>query len=254
MKTTQFAQSLPKISIITITYNASEHLPKTIASIAALTYPNLEYIIIDGGSTDSTLQIIQDNISLISQYISEPDQGLYDAMNKGIKLSTGDYLWFINAGDKPARCNILETIFNDQSRLDYYYGDTNLIDANENKLKTLIAPNNLDWKKMSFGMKVSHQSFIASRQVSPKYDLSHKYIADQKWIIDILRNSKEGKYINTPLSNYLVGGLSDKRFIHFVFDKISYSFHEFSPYRASLVITLDILKALKFYLLKFIRR
>ena len=250
---TQVSQSLPKVSIITITYNAAEYLPETIASIAALTYPNLEYIIIDGGSTDSTIQIINKNTSFISKYISEPDQGLYDAMNKGIKLSSGDYLWFINAGDSPTSNNILDKIFHDQPYLDYYYGGTNLIDNKGNKLKTLNAPNNLSWKQMSFGMKISHQSFIASRQVAPLYDLSHPYIADQKWIIDILRNSKKGKYINIPLSNYLIGGLSDKKFGHFVFDKINYSFHEFSFYRALLVIVLDIIKAIKFYLLKSIR-
>ena len=89
----------PKFSIITVTYNAAKVLEDTIQSIVTQTYKNLEYIIVDGGSTDETLDIIHKYQEHITTVISEPDQGLYDAMNKGIKLATGDYLCFLNAGD-----------------------------------------------------------------------------------------------------------------------------------------------------------
>ena len=89
----------PKFSIITVTYNAAKVLEDTIQSIVTQTYKKLEYIIVDGGSTDETLDIIHKYQEHITTVISEPDQGLYDAMNKGIKLATGDYLCFLNAGD-----------------------------------------------------------------------------------------------------------------------------------------------------------
>ena len=94
----------PKFSIITVTYNAAKVLEDTIQSIVTQTYKNLEYIIVDGGSTDETLDIIHKYQEHITTVISEPDQGLYDAMNKGIKLATGDYLCFLNAGTRMILC------------------------------------------------------------------------------------------------------------------------------------------------------
>ena len=90
----------PKFSIITVTYNAGAVLEDTIQSVITQTYKNMEYIIVDGGSKDRTLQIIEQYKEHIHTVISEPDKGLYDAMNKGIKLATGDYLCFLNAGDE----------------------------------------------------------------------------------------------------------------------------------------------------------
>ena len=88
-----------KVSIITISYNAEKTLEQTIKSVINQTYKNIEYIIIDGGSTDNTLNIINNNEAKITKWISEPDKGLYDAMNKGAELAQGDYLIFMNAGD-----------------------------------------------------------------------------------------------------------------------------------------------------------
>ena len=89
-----------KISVITVVYNGIDLLRGTMESVFAQTYPNIEYIIIDGNSNDGTLELIKENESKITKWISEPDKGLYDAMNKGIKLATGDFLWFMNAGDR----------------------------------------------------------------------------------------------------------------------------------------------------------
>ena len=89
----------PKFSIITVTYNAEKVLEDTIQSIVTQSYKNVEYIIVDGGSTDGTLTIVNKYKEHIHTLVSEPDKGLYDAMNKGIKLATGDYLCFLNAGD-----------------------------------------------------------------------------------------------------------------------------------------------------------
>ena len=88
----------PVFSIITITYNASRWLEQTILGVLSQSYPNIEYIVIDGGSTDGTVDIIKQYASGISYWVSEPDKGIYDAMNKGLQKATGDYVWFINAG------------------------------------------------------------------------------------------------------------------------------------------------------------
>ena len=89
-----------RLSIITIVYNNKDNLIKTIKSVREQTYKNIEYIIVDGGSTDGTVDVIKQNPDLIAKYITEPDDGIYDAMNKGLKLATGDYLWFMNSGDE----------------------------------------------------------------------------------------------------------------------------------------------------------
>ena len=89
----------PKFSVITVTYNAEAVLEDTIQSVISQTYRHVEYIIVDGASKDKTVEIIKQYESGIASWISEPDKGLYDAMNKGLKLATGDYVWFLNAGD-----------------------------------------------------------------------------------------------------------------------------------------------------------
>ena len=93
-------QPHPKFSIITVTYKAGKVMEDTIQSVVLQTYRNVEYIIVDGGSKDNTLEIAQKYHDRISKVISEPDKGLYDAMNKGIRLDTGDYLCFLNAGEE----------------------------------------------------------------------------------------------------------------------------------------------------------
>ena len=121
--------TLPVVSIITIVYNGAETIEKTIKSVAALTYPHVEYIVVDGGSKDGTVDLIQKYPSHIARWISEPDKGLYDAMNKGIDLATGQYLWFINSGDEAASPDILNQMFAQCADADVYYGNTMLIDV-----------------------------------------------------------------------------------------------------------------------------
>ena len=103
-------QLQPKFSIITVTYNAGKVLEETIQSVISQTYQQVEYLIIDGGSKDNTLDIVKQYKEHIHRIISEPDKGLYDAMNKGIQKATGDYLCFLNAGDKWHENNTLQLI------------------------------------------------------------------------------------------------------------------------------------------------
>ncbi|HDY89306.1 MAG TPA: glycosyltransferase, partial [bacterium] len=119
------------LSIITVTYNAEACLEKTIQSVINQTYKNIEYIIIDGGSSDKTLSIIKKYKKYIKYCISEPDKGIYDAMNKGIKIAKGDYINFLNAGDFYYENNVLSYLFDNLDKsVDLLYGDSYLIDQN----------------------------------------------------------------------------------------------------------------------------
>ena len=147
----------PKFSIITVTYNAAKVLEDTIQSIVTQTYKNLEYIIVDGGSTDETLDIIHKYQEHITTVISEPDQGLYDAMNKGIKLATGDYLCFLNAGDGLHEDDTLLQMvhsINGTALPGVLYGETEIVDSQGHFLymRRLSAPATLTWKSFKQGI------------------------------------------------------------------------------------------------------
>ena len=122
---------LPTFSIITVTYNAGKVLEDTIQSVISQTYRNVEYIIVDGNSKDNTLEIIGKYPKHVSKMVSEPDKGLYDAMNKGIRMATGDYLCFLNAGDKFHEKETLQQIaetLKDKDLPDVIYGETAIVD------------------------------------------------------------------------------------------------------------------------------
>lgn len=205
----------PGFSIITVTYNAGKTLEATIKSILNQTYPNFEFIVIDGKSTDNTLDIIKKYESGISKWISEPDQGLYDAMNKGMQLATGDYIWFMNAGDEIYANDTLELISVMCSGEDVFYGEMMLIDEQgkeiglRSRMTSQKLPAKLSWKSMRKGMAVGHQSFIIRKAVAPEFDISYHYSADIDWIIKCLKNSKSvvntGLILSKFLSNQVLG-------------------------------------------------
>lgn len=130
----------PLITIITVAYNAVKDIENTILSVLNQTYPNIEYIIIDGGSTDGTLDIIKKYEDKISYWVSEADKGIYDAMNKGALKATGEWLNFMNAGDTFYDQQVLEKVFkdNDWSDADVIYGDINIEYPKKKKVKKTI--------------------------------------------------------------------------------------------------------------------
>ena len=159
-----------QLSIITITYNAEAVLERTIKSVFNQTNQSFEYLIIDGASTDHTLEIA--NKYDIKKIYSEPDKGIYDAMNKGLERATGKYIWFMNAGDKIYDNQVVEKLLSEmKSECDVYYSDT-LIDDESNKplgLRSEITPHKLPeklkWQDFKYGMVVCHQSFIAKKEI-----------------------------------------------------------------------------------------
>ena len=206
----------PKVSVITVVFNGENIIEKTMQSVFAQTYPHIEYIIVDGKSTDNTLQIIEKYKEKISVLISEKDNGLYDAMNKGLAVATGDYVWFMNGGDQINDFDVLTNVFAQNIESDIFYSDTNLIDE-EGKYLSLLseighnnAPANLTHKSMQRGMVVCHQSFIARRNITSPFNLNYKISADIDWVIKCLKNSKKNHKLNFCLSKFMTGGVSSK--------------------------------------------
>ena len=191
---------LPVISVITVVYNGLNLIEKTIRSVLSQTYPNLEYIVIDGCSSDGTVEIIRLYEDQINYWISERDGGIYDAMNKGLAAASGDYVWFINAGDLIYSEHILEKIFIEKpySTLEkkglIYYGDTMIVDPEyrEIGLRRLRPPEVLTWKSFRKGMLVCHQAIIVSREIAEPFDLQYKHSADFDWVLRALMKA-EGK-------------------------------------------------------------
>ena len=183
----------PKISIVTVVYNGAQTIEATIKSILDQSYKNIEYIIIDGNSSDGTQDIIKSYENSISKWISEPDKGIYDAMNKGIKLSTGDYIWFMNSGDEIADNIVLEEIISSNPNSDIYYGDTIMIDSDGNEIgnRRLTPPEKLTWESFKKGMLVSHQSFIVKKNIIKQYNLTYKFSADFEWCLLALKKAKK---------------------------------------------------------------
>ena len=207
----------PLISIITVTYNAENYFQKTIDSINKQTCQNFEYIIVDGNSTDSTLDIIKRNKKVISKWISETDSGLYDAMNKGLEMATGDFVWYINAGDEIYNSKTLSLILEEASGIDadILYGEALIIsdEGSEISMRRKSAPEKLNWKSLKQGMLVCHQSFIPRRSIVPLYDLKYKYSSDFDWEIKCLKKAKNILNTKLILSRFLDGGKSKKTII-----------------------------------------
>jgi len=203
----------PLISIITVVYNSQQFLEATIQSIALQQSSNFEYIIIDGGSTDGTLDIIHRYPEVITHWISEPDKGLYDAMNKGLRMASGEYVWFINSGDKiyeDITISLLEAIANQNSQPDVIYGETVIIDAEEKEIgmRRLSTPDILTWEKLIDGLVVCHQAILVKRTLAPFYNTKYKISADYDWILTALKSAKQIENSRLILAKYLDNGLS----------------------------------------------
>lgn len=201
----------PRISIITICYNAASTITRTLRSVSAQTYPNIQYLIIDGASKDNTLELVHE-LAPEAEIYSERDKGIYDAMNKGLDRATGDYVWYVNAGDALVSPTTVEDLIRatctGDSLPDVLYGDTRLIDAEGHDLglRRLRPPHQLDWRSFRSGMLVCHQAFVAKRSISPHYDLRYRFSADVDWCIRVLKEAKTTAFYPEPIALYLNEG------------------------------------------------
>lgn len=211
----------PLLTIITVTFNAEAYLGRTLRSVekALRNVTNareVEYLIIDGLSKDGTLDIAKRYHGFNLRIVSEKDKGLYDAMNKGIALASGKYLWFLNAGDEIYDENVLSNLIKAlQSGADVYYSDAMMVTENgkEVGLRSRFTPHslpeNLHWTDFALGMKVCHQAFIAKKEIVPQYDYGN-LSADIDWEISCLKRAGEIRFLPFVLCKYLLGGMSVK--------------------------------------------
>ena len=195
------------ITIVTVTYNAEGTLERTLKSVEMQTHGNVEHIIMDGASKDGTLAIAQAykerNDDRDIRIVSEPDKGLYDAMNKAIAIANGEYICFLNAGDKlhnPQTLEFIVHIAQHNPDAGVIYGDTDIVDDNGMKLRErrLSPPKRLNWRSFKNGMLVCHQAFYAKRSIVPAYDLSYRFSADFDWCVRIM---KKAATMSMPLVN-----------------------------------------------------
>ncbi len=194
-------------------YNNARDIERTIKSVLNQTYKKIEYIVIDGASTDGTLEIIQKYTAQISKIVSEPDKGIYDAMNKGLALATGDYVLFMNSGDEIYDDTTVEEVFDTEAGADIYYGETEMFNDNWESLgrRRHEAPENFDWTSFKFGMNISHQAIYIRRSILVPYDLKYKYSADIDWIIKAAKKASSIVNVHRYVAKYLVGGMSKKK-------------------------------------------
>ena len=202
----------PLFSIITVTFNAESTLPATLSSVAGQSCRLFEHIIIDGASRDKTVEIAR-SAGLPGKIISEPDRGLYDAMNKGLGVANGDYVIFLNAGDTFASPDTLDIIAQTVMDNDYpgiVYGQTQIVNSRRQVLgnRHLSAPEDLTLKSFAEGMVVCHQAFIVLRKLTDSFDTRYRYSADYDWCIRCLQRSKRNVYIPHTIIDYLYEGVT----------------------------------------------
>lgn len=198
----------PKISVITVSYNCVDTIEETILSVINQTYTNVEYIIIDGGSNDGTIEVVRKHQDKIDNWVSEPDGGIYDAMNKAINLAKGDYIIFMNAGDIFYNESVIEKVFSSDKIInqEIIYGSV-VLNKKEGEIE--LKPGNLDefWK----GSRFCHQSVFISLPLHKKfpYNLKYKIAADYNFFNIMYINKKRFLYLDFPFSKVAMGGISD---------------------------------------------
>ncbi len=207
----------PLVSIITAIFNGKKAIEKTIQSVLNQTYDNIEYIIIDGGSTDGTLDIIKNYEAKIDYWLSEPDNGVSDAFNKGIALAKGDYIQIINADDWLSLDQIEIAVYNlSNSSCHFVYGDAVFHDEESRELFVNKGESNYKKKIRREMPSLNHPSILAKRQIYLKiggFNLDYKIAMDYEWLLKATIAGFNGKYISGLVSHVSRGGLSDSKFI-----------------------------------------
>ena len=209
-----------RITYVTITFNAAKVLQRTLDSVLQQDYPNIVHLIIDGASTDNTMKLVDDYIARSNaaenghriQVTSEPDKGIYDAMNKGLRSLDGDYVCFLNAGDFLPAADTVSRIAEAATNTHHpspntqlpavMYGNTDIVDGEGRFLhhRRLSPPEHLTWKSFKQGMLVCHQAFYARTDfaIATPYDMQYRYSADVDWCIRVMKAAEKE---NIPLLN-----------------------------------------------------
>ena len=205
------------ISIITITYNAERWLERTMRSVLAQTCKDYEYIIVDGASKDGTVDIIkrlEPEFEGRLSWKSEPDKGLYDAMNKGIARAKGDFLWFVNAGDEIyAPDTLAHIVAAATDDTDIVYGKACIVNAEGVKVSEhhKVTPSDLQRKHLLNGLVVCHQAILVRRSIADKYNTDYRICADYEWVVKAVTASRKNVYLDEYVCKFLTEGVSQKQ-------------------------------------------
>lgn len=200
-------------TVITVTFNAEHTLGRTLQSVQKQSYSHIEHIIVDGASTDGTVALIEKYKTEQTKWISEKDNGIYDAMNKATQMANGMYICYLNAGDSFYSDCTVEQIMTTAQQYHWphiLYGETVIVNDQYEFLhnRRLKAPQVLTWKSFKQGMLVCHQAFIIKRSIFEPYDLSYRYSSDVDWCIRLMKKSKTIVNTHLILINYLNEGLT----------------------------------------------
>ena len=207
----------PKVSIITVCYNSAKTISDAIESVINQSYPNIEYIIVDGGSTDGTVNVIKSYDQFVSKWVSEPDDGIYDAMNKGIKMATGKIIGLINSDDyleSDVIRNVAEVYLLHPDG-DVFHGKVRIIN-NLDGIKYVVSSAEDVYKQNNFKMKIPHGGvFITKRCYLEQglYDINYKIGADHDLLLRLINNNKKFVFVNQVISNMRLGGVSSTQYI-----------------------------------------
>ncbi|GAJ13781.1 unnamed protein product, partial [marine sediment metagenome] len=189
----------------------------TIKSVLAQTYPKIEYIIIDGSSTDGTIELIRSFGKSISKFVSEPDNGIYDAINKGIRLATGDIVGILNSDDFFYDNNVIERLVGSfkEHEIDAVFGDAQFVDPEKtSKIVRYYSSKLFNVSKFKYGFMPAHPSFYVKKELFEKlgyYKTDYKIAADFELLIRFLYNNQiKYKYIEMPFVYMRTGGISNK--------------------------------------------
>jgi len=232
----------PLISIITVSYNVVNTIEQTILSIINQNFDNYEYIIIDGGSQDGTLDIIKKYEDKINFWVSEPDKGIYDAMNKGILAANGEWVSFMNAGDRFAikDINLLEKSFNNKN-IDVIYGDMLM---EKNQTLSLIKASPL--LQLNYSMNFCHQScFVRTHLLkNMPFSLNYKISADYDFFLKIFIKGSNFYYENCAISVFEYGGISSGISKKYLVERLSIIYDNHTTLKNKLTFTYKFLKML----------
>jgi len=204
-----------KFSIITVCYNAQEHIEAAIQSVLSQTYPNIEYVIIDGASTDKTLDIVNRYHNRIAKVISEKDNGIYDAMNKGIQASSGDILYFLNSDDQLYDNSVVSAVakeFEANPEVGIVCGLVKFLNFPQNiKVSTKSATTFFTRKRDIILWHMNHQRIFCRRKVFDLigiFDLRYRILADQDWFLRAFNKQILIKYSDRHVAIYNLQGKS----------------------------------------------
>ncbi len=206
-----------RVSIITVVYNGRDHIESAIQSVVSQTYKNIEHIIVDGGSTDGTQDVIKEYGDKIAKFVSEKDNGLYDAMNKGIKLATGDIIGTLNADDFYADSNSIERVVEAMERehADALWGDLVYVKAgDESKMTRVWKSGSYEPGKFQKGWMPPHPAFFVRKYIYDRFGLfraDFKIAADYELMLRFLEKNKvKGMYLPGVLVKMRTGGKTGK--------------------------------------------